>query len=145
MLQAAASHPLAGTVAELIWLVPVIYWVGDRESGGLADELLHFASYVCMGWLNFVLFLSLGRDGLLLATAWLAPLAGSHAFLRDWGAAFVIAGSFVALAAGALAALRGPQVRRVDIPIEGLDPALDGVRIVQITDCLLYTSPSPRD
>lgn len=126
----------------LVWLVPVIYWVGDRGSGGLADELLHFASYVCMGWLNFVLLLSLGRDGLLLATAWLAPLEGIHAFLRDWGAAFAIAGAFVALAAGALAALRGPKVRRVDIPIEGLDPALDGVRIVQITD--LHIGPTIR-
>ena len=67
--------------------------------------LLHFASYLCMGWLNFVLLLSLGRDGLLLATAWLAPLAGIHEFLRDWGAALVIAGSFVTLGGGSA---RGP-------------------------------------
>ena len=39
----------------LVWLVPVVYWVGDRESGSRMDELLHVASYACMGWLNFAL------------------------------------------------------------------------------------------
>ena len=126
----------------LIWLVPVIYWMGDRESGGPADELLHFAAYLCMGWLNFALLLSLGRDALLLATAWPAQLAGVHAFLLESGAPAAIGGSFVALAAGSLAALRGPHLRRVDIPIEGLDPALEGLRIVQITD--LHVGPTIR-
>lgn len=126
----------------LIWLVPVIYWMGGRESGGLADELLHSAGYICMGWINFVLVLTLGRDVLLLATAWLAPLADIHAFLLSSGPTWVMIGSFAALAAGALAALRGPHLRRVDIPVEGLDPALEGVRIVQITD--LHVGPTIR-
>jgi len=123
----------------LIWLVPVLYWVADRDNGSLADELLHFASYTSMGWLNFAFFLSLARDALQLASA-LLPLAGLHAFLRDAGATVVIAGSFVALAAGSLAALRGPRVREVEIPIEGLPAALDGLRIVQITD--LHIGPT---
>jgi uncharacterized protein len=125
-----------------IWLVPVIYWVGERENRGLADDLLHFAGYLCMGWLNFALLLSLARDGLLLATAWTAPLAGSHDFLRHSGAAWVIIGSFIALAGGAAAALRGPRIRHVDVPVESLDPALEGVRIVQITD--LHIGPTIR-
>lgn len=123
----------------LIWLVPVLYWVADRESGSVADELLHFTSYTSMGWLNFAFFLSLGRDALQLASAVL-PLAGLHAFLRDSGASAVIAGSFVALAAGSLAALRGPRVREVEIPIERLPAALEGLRIVQITD--LHIGPT---
>ena len=126
----------------LIWLVPVIYWVGDRESEGLADELLHFASYLCMGWLNFVLLLSLGRDGLLLATDWPVPLASVHAFLRDSGTALVMVGSFLGLAAGALTALRGPRVRDVEIRVDGLDHALKDTRIVQITD--LHIGPTIR-
>jgi hypothetical protein len=92
-----------------------------------------------MGWLNFAFFLSLARDALQLAGAVL-PLAGLHAFLRDSGATAVIAGSFVALAAGSLAALRGPRVREVEIRIENLDPALEGLRIVQITD--LHIGPT---
>ncbi len=139
-----ASGPLPrlalGIPFFLIWLVPVMYWVGDRESGGLADELLHFAAYACMGWVNFALLLSLGRDGLLLATAW--PLPEMHALLRDAGAPWVVGGSFVALAAGALAALRGPHVRRIDIPVEGLDPALAGLLIAQISD--LHVGPTIR-
>jgi predicted MPP superfamily phosphohydrolase len=92
-----------------------------------------------MGWLNFAFFLSLARDALLVVSM-LLSLAGLHAFLRDSGATVVIAGSFVALAAGSLAALRGPRVREVDILIENLDPALEGLRIVQITD--LHIGPT---
>jgi predicted MPP superfamily phosphohydrolase len=126
----------------LIWLVPVIYWAGDRESEGVADELLHLASYLCMGWLNFVLLLSLARDGLLLATAWTAPLAGLHAFLRDSGAALVILGAFLGLVMGALTALRGPRIRDIEIRVDGLDEALKNTRIVQITD--LHIGPTIR-
>jgi hypothetical protein len=117
----------------LVWLVPVVYWVGERDRGGLADEALHFASYLCMGWLNFAFFLSLARDLLLLAAAAI-PLERVYVFVRESGPELVVGGAFLALAVGAAAALRGPRVRRVDIPIEGLDPALDGVRIVQISD-----------
>jgi predicted MPP superfamily phosphohydrolase len=141
-----ASGPLSRLVLGipfiLIWLVPVVYWVGDRESGALADELLHFSSYTSMGWLNFAVILSLVRDALQISTASLAPLAGIHAFLRDSGAAMVIAGSFVALSAGSLAALRGPRIRQVDVPIDGMDAALHGTRIVQITD--LHIGPTIR-
>lgn len=125
----------------LIWLVPVIYWAGDRESGGWVDELLHFASYASMGWLNFAFFLSLARDVLQLASASLS-FQGLHALLRDSGPTAVLAGSFIALSAGLLAALRGPRVREVEIPLEGLDPALEGTRIVQITD--LHIGPTIR-
>lgn len=118
----------------MIWLVPVIYWVGGRERRGMADELLHFASYVCMGWVNFAVFISVGRDVLLVATAWLSPLADVHNFLRASGAVWVVGGAFAALATGVLAALRGPRVRHVDVPLVGLEPALDGLRIVQISD-----------
>jgi predicted MPP superfamily phosphohydrolase len=123
----------------LIWLVPVLYWVADRDNGSLADEWLHFASYTSMGWLNFAFFLSLARDALLVFSM-LLSLTGLHAFLRDAGAAAVIAGSFIALAVGSLAALRGPRVREVEIPIENLNPALEGLRIVQITD--LHIGPT---
>ena len=36
----------------MVWVVPVIYWVGDRENRGWIDESVHFMSYLCMGWLN---------------------------------------------------------------------------------------------
>jgi predicted MPP superfamily phosphohydrolase len=82
------------------------------------------------------------RDGLLLVTSWLALFPGVHASLRDDGVPMVFVGSLADLGLGALAALLGPHVRHVDVPIEGLDPGLDGFRIVQITD--LHVGPTIR-
>lgn len=140
----------AGTVARLalaapflmIWIVPVVYWVGERENEGWIDESVHFMSYLCMGWLNFLILLCAARDGLLVTTALLPAFAGVHAVVRDTGAMWVFAGSVAALVAGALAALRGPHLRHVDIAIEGLDADLDGLRIVQISD--LHVGPTIR-
>jgi predicted MPP superfamily phosphohydrolase len=129
----APGHAALAIPFVLIWLVPVVYWVGDRDRDSFADEALHFASYLSMGWLNFAFFLSVACDLLLLVTA-AASFDRAHLFLLDSGPEVVLVGSVVALVAGAVAALRGPRVRRVDIPIEGLDERLDGVRIVQISD-----------
>ena len=140
----------AGAVARLalavpflmIWIVPVVYWVGDRENRGWIDESVHFISYLCMGWLNFAIVLCVARDALLLTTSLLPALTGIHAVLRDAGVTWVLIGSVVALGAGAAAALRGPHVRHVDIPVEGLDADLEGLRIVQISD--LHVGPTIR-
>src|SRR5256885_11545366 len=53
----------------------------------------------------------------LLATAALPPLAAAHTRLDDAGAAWVPVAALAAVCVGALAALRGPYVRRVDIPV----------------------------
>jgi predicted MPP superfamily phosphohydrolase len=50
--------------------------------------------------------------------------------------------ALAAVGLGALTALRGPYVRRVDIPVEGLAPDLDGFRIAQISD--LHAGPTMR-
>lgn len=124
----AAGHLALALPFALIWLVPVLYWVRDRESAGMADELLHFFAYLSMGWLSFALLLSLARDAAQLVSGW------------DAGAPAVLAASAAALGAGMLASLRGPRLRRVDVPIENLAPALEGLRIVQITD--LHIGPT---
>jgi len=132
---ASGAPALAGLAIPfvLVWLVPVVYWVGERDRDSLADEALHFASYLSMGWLNFAFFLSVGRDLALIVCA-ATGLDRTHLYLAAYGPELVLGGSIVMLAAGAAAALRGPRVRRVDIPIEGLDARLEGVRIVQISD-----------
>jgi uncharacterized protein len=130
---AAARFALALPFA-MIWLVPVIYWVGDRENKGWIDESAHFLAYLCMGWLNFLVVLCISRDGLLLLTSFLPELSGVHASLGRAGATWIWIGSVLALGAGAAAALRGPHVREVDILVEGLDADLEGLRIVQISD-----------
>lgn len=122
----------------LVWLVPVVYWVYGRENHRRADDLLHAASYLSMGWLTYVLVLGLLRDALLLlgALAW-RPL---QAAMEQGGAAAVWWGSIVALAAGLLAAARGPHVRRVDVAIHRLPAAFEGFTIVQISD--LHVGPT---
>jgi predicted MPP superfamily phosphohydrolase len=117
----------------LVWIVPVVYWSGDREGGGRLDEALHVASYLSMAWLSFLVVLTLARDALLLVTVW-APASAPYLMLRQLGTTLVYAGSFVALIVGALVALRGPHIRRIDIPIENLHPDLEGFRIAQISD-----------
>jgi predicted MPP superfamily phosphohydrolase len=118
----------------LVWIVPVYYWGSDREDEGPIDQFVHQASYLSMAWLSFALVLTLARDALLLLTAWPPMLANAHAFLRQAGVPVVLGGAFVALAVGALAAYRGPQVKHVDVAIDGLHPDLHGLRIAQISD-----------
>ena len=71
-----------------------------------------------------------------------AALAAAHAVLDESGAAWVPVAALAAVGVGALFTRRGPYVRRVDIPVEGLAPDLDGVRIVQISD--LHAGPTMR-
>lgn len=122
----------------LVWLVPVVYWVFGRENHRRADDLLHAASYLCMGWLTYVLVLGLLRDALLAA----GGLAGGalETLVARWSVAAVWWGSLVALAAGMLAAARGPHVRRVDIAIDRLPAAFEGFTIAQISD--LHVGPT---
>lgn len=124
----------------LVWLVPVIYWVNDRQNHTRADDLLHAASYLSMGWLTYVILLSLVRDALLWASGGLLQALHLHAVVANVGPSVVLWGALAALGLGALAALRGPHVCHVDIPIEALEPDLDGLRIVQISD--LHVGPT---
>jgi uncharacterized protein len=111
----------------LVWIVPVVYWGGRRARENVIDQVVHQASYLCMAWISFLLVFSLARDVLLIARL-------------EVGVALVLAGSLAAVAVGALAALRGPHVKQVDIAIEGLHPDLQGYRIVQISD--LHVGPT---
>jgi uncharacterized protein len=124
----------------MVWILPVVYWFGDRDRRGRVHERVQALSFLCMGWLSFLLVLTVGRDVLLLVTAVLPPLAPVHTWLDEASAAWAPAAALAAVGVGALAALRGPYVRRVDIPVEGLAPDLDGLRIVQISD--LHVSPT---
>jgi predicted MPP superfamily phosphohydrolase len=138
LCDSAGMRVLLALPFALVWAIPVVYWVYERESGGRADELLHAAAYLSMGWLNYLLLLSLARDLLAWGTAGIAP--GLHAGIAGIRPGAIFGGAFVALGVGALAALRGPHLRRVDVPIAGLPAALEGLRIVQITD--LHVGPT---
>ena len=118
----------------MVWILPVVYWFGDRDRPGRVHEWIQTLSFVCMGWLSFLLVLTMARDVLLLATLALPSLAAAHTRLEEAGSAWLPLAALGAVGVGALATLRGPYVRRVDIPVEGLPPDLVGFRIVQISD-----------
>jgi predicted MPP superfamily phosphohydrolase len=117
----------------LIWILPVMYWDSERGRETLIDHIVHRASYLSMAWVSFILVLTLARDLVLLVT-WGNPT------VQTAGVPVVLAGSVLGVVIGAVAAFRGPRIERVDIPFAGLDPDLDGLRIVQISD--LHVGPN---
>ena len=121
----------------LIWIMPIVYWGTGRSREGFIDQLVHRASYLSMAWVSFILVFTMMRDLALMATAW-TPSA--HALVVTAGIPMVLGGSLVAIGCGAAAAFRGPRIERVDIPVPGLHPDLDGFRIVQISD--LHVGPN---
>src|SRR3954470_12395066 len=121
----------------LIWIMPIVYWGTGRSREGFIDQLVHRASYLSMAWVSFILVFTIMLDLALMATAW-TPTA--HAMVVSAGVPVVLGGSLVAIACGAAAAFRGPRIERVDIPIAGLHPDLQGFRIVQISD--LHVGPN---
>jgi predicted MPP superfamily phosphohydrolase len=117
-----------------IWIVPVHYWSRDRdEHESLLDHAIHHASYLSMAWVSFALVLTLGRDLLLVLTL-PGLFAPAHSMVQQAGVPVVVGASLIALALGALTALRGPRSKHVDIRVPGLHPDLEGFRIVQISD-----------
>ena len=117
----------------LVWVVPVLYWGGKRSGQSFVDKLVLQGSFLSMGWLSFLVVLTLVRDLLLLVTAW-PPLDSVHAMLRDSGVPMVLAGSLLALSVGVVYARMGLRVHTVDVPIPNLHPDLEGFRIAQLSD-----------
>ena len=116
----------------LVWIIPAYYWSRDRSrEESRLDHVVHQASYLSMGLASFLLVFTLARDLLLAGTAWTPSL---HGYVQQAGAPAIVAASLAALAVGALTALRGPRVVRVELPVPGLHPELDGFRIAQISD-----------
>jgi uncharacterized protein len=136
LVRAALAAPFV-----MVWILPAVFWGGDRDRRS-RHEWVQTLSFLCMGWVSFAFVLTLARDVLLLMTAALPPLAAVHTVLAESGPAWVPMAALAAVGVGALAALRGPWIRRVDIPVEGLAPDLDGIRIVQISD--LHVGPTMR-
>jgi predicted MPP superfamily phosphohydrolase len=134
LVSAPWGYALLAVPFLLIWIMPVYYWTTDREDQGLIHDIVHQASYLSMAWLSFILVLTLARDALLLLTMGSPALSRVHALVSEAGVAVILAAALAAMALGALIAYRGPNVRHVDVAIEGLHPDLEGFRIAQISD-----------
>ena len=108
-------------------------WFGTMAAPEVPGTLL-----MALGWglgavlIAAILVLVLDLAG-LLAWGFSRPLGRSLLGAPVWRAAI----GLVAMTAAAVAvwqAVRVPEVKRLEVPIAGLDPALDGFRLVHLTD-----------
>jgi predicted MPP superfamily phosphohydrolase len=97
---------------------------------------LRWAGLMAIGFFSSLLILTLLREPVLLA----ARFGGQDLALPSAWAVIVLA--FGASLLGLANARRRPAIRRVDVPITGLAPALEGFSIVQISD--LHVGPTIR-
>jgi predicted MPP superfamily phosphohydrolase len=104
----------------------------------VAHRWLRWAGLIAIGFFSSLFVLGLLRVGLLLVA-----LAFPHGpwLARDSALAVPLLAA-LATAAGFANARRRPAVREVEVPIEGLPPALDGFTVVQISD--LHVGPTIR-
>jgi predicted MPP superfamily phosphohydrolase len=129
-LPTAAAIVLAVLLAASTLLVPAGLMARRLAQGAAADRLT-WVGMLFMGLFSSLLVLTLLRDlllvGLGLAGATPAGLAADSAIAVPL---LALASSLV----GFFNARRLARVKTVQVPLAGLDPALEGFRIVQISD-----------
>lgn len=126
----AAGVALAGVLAASALLAPAGLFA-RRLLRPPASDRLTWAGMLFMGLFSSLLVLTLLRDLVLLVARLVAPLPAGSA------AASAAAVPLLALAFSAIGyanARRTARVVRVRIPLQGLDAALEGFRIVQVSD-----------
>lgn len=107
-------------------LMPMTIFARVITSDNRAADRLSWAGSLCMGFFSSLFVLALLREALLL---W--PATRVHA---QASAQLVLALAALATLIGFYNARRVARVRRIDVPIAGLPPALQGFRIVQLSD-----------
>jgi predicted MPP superfamily phosphohydrolase len=113
----------------------VVSWRRGFGRDGHADTL-DWSALVAVGVFSSLFVLTLARD-VLLGLGAMAQMAGATWVpprADRWTAMAVPLLALCASGLGYANARRPPGVRRVDVPIQGLAPAFDGLRIVQISD-----------
>lgn len=131
---------LAAAVVASVLLVPM------SLMGGRLPPALRWAGLLLMGWFSSLFVGTLLRDAVLLLLGLLAvaglPLPWPVAALAAPSAAVVAGGALAATLWGFVNARRTAAVARVEVPIPGLPPALQGFRIAQISD--IHVGPTIR-
>ncbi len=130
---AGMPEPLATIAWVMLWT-----FFGSIFAGFLGGRLFPRPMAKIFQWLGFVW---MGAFGLLLVSTLLTDLAlfiaGKftvvEAAWQTWRA-FGVMGLVIPALAWGFYISRRPETKRVEVKIPGLDPSLDGFRIVQITD-----------
>lgn len=139
-LAPALALPAAGTLLTLLLAASALLipagMLARRWLQPPAADRLTWAGMLCMGLFSSLFVLGLAREVLLLV-AWLAQRSGAGFAaepLAMWSARAVVGLALLASLLGFFNARRTAQVVRVEVRIPGLPPALQGLRIVQISD-----------
>ena len=127
----------ASALVVLLFLPLLLFRLRTRPHLAWLTDPLAWIAYLFMGFLTLCSTLLLLRDVGALLLGLVHPIdAGLDA--RIDLATFILA--LVVTGHGFYQARRPPPVRRVEIPIENLPPALQGLRIAQISD--LHVGPT---
>ncbi|WP_176157678.1 metallophosphoesterase [Burkholderia multivorans] len=136
----AFASPLARTLAALVLasfcvLIPVGMF-SRRFDEGWPATLFGWVGSIAMGFFSSLLVLTFLREFVLLA-AFLWRQAGHGAVwagAASDSALAVVIGAVLVTAIGFVGARRTAAVKHVTIPLAGLPAALDGLKIVQLSD-----------
>jgi uncharacterized protein len=126
----------------LVWLIPVLYWFGDRDRHTVTDFSLQFSSFIAMGWLSFLFIILVILDlvygiALWAESTWMTSLLDANL------AGIVTFGATLCVILGIGRAAGGPLTHEVKVKIPHLPKSLNGLRIVQISD--LHVGPTIRE
>lgn len=141
--EAFPAHPYASVAVSLGLVAVFVAWQIAYRKGALPEEaagtrVLAWASSAGMAlWATFFLF-SVGTS---LAELLLSG-AGHGAAAEKALPPLAAAASLLVAGLGVRAAVRGPRVVEVSVPVRGLPPALRGLRIAQLSD--LHVGPTVR-
>lgn len=129
------------------WLMPLGIGFGARRNigGGKWSDARVWLGWSAMGFFSSLLLLTLFRDLVLLLSAIvhaLAPEALAMEALRSYSALAVWAAAILITLWGFVNARRTAAIVKIDVPIAGLPPALNGFLIAQISD--IHVGPTIR-
>ncbi|MFL5812273.1 MAG: metallophosphoesterase [Bdellovibrionia bacterium] len=129
----------------LFWTLPAIQWRSEADLHSRGQLLLQQASYLSMGFLSWMLVITVIRDLSLLgiklieAVSWAAPESASRLAHQTSGV-WMFAAAGLCTLWGILVASKGLRIREVRVPVEGLPRELEGFKIAQISD--LHVGPT---
>jgi uncharacterized protein len=127
----------------------VLTFILSRLLSHAVTSIVLFLPYVWMGSMFYLLVLLAGAD-LVKLVAWAAARASGHAawfdleghrlWLSRLSALVALGGTFIIAVVAIVTAMRAPVIHKVEVALDVLDPALDGLTIVQLSD--LHLGPT---
>jgi predicted MPP superfamily phosphohydrolase len=123
------SWPLVGLLTmaflTILWL-PFVFWRSDSEETSVFAVFMQWLAFTLMGWISLLWAATVVRDVISIFVS--RPL---HTSAQTGALALIASGAFLL---GAINAYFGVRVKEVEVEIEGLPRAMEGLRIAQVSD-----------